>query len=432
MNTMNSRIDPSRMGARELRDEIAAERLTVAAVAHACLARIAEREPVVGAWAHLDRDKVWAAARALDVTTRRGPLHGVPIGVKDLIDTVDLPTEYGSPIYRGHRPSADAAAVALARAAGALVLGKTVTTEFATYHPGKTANPHDPARTPGGSSSGSAAAVADCMAPLAFGTQTAGSIIRPAAFCGIVGFKPSFGAIPRAGTKLLADSLDTVGVMARSVDDVALFSAVLSGRPEFDRPGAPSAPTIGLCLTLPGGASPSDATLRLIEAAARRVEARGATLRPVKLPAGFERLIEAQKTVMAYEAAGALAYERLFRHAALSPALAALLNDGAAIDAARYDAAREDAKRIRAAVAIAMAKLDAVLAPAALDEAPLGLDATGDPVFCRPWTLLQLPCLTLPAGFGPHDMPIGVQLIAGPRCDARLLTIARFVEAALS
>jgi amidase len=270
------------------------------------------------------------------------------------------------------------------------------------------------------------------MAPLAFGTQTAGSIIRPAAFCGIVGFKPSFGAIPRAGTKLLADSLDTVGVMARSVDDVALFSAVLSGRPEFDRPGAPSAPTIGLCLTLPGGASPSDATLRLIEAAARRVEARGATLRPVKLPAGFERLIEAQKTVMAYEAAGALAYERLFRHAALSPALAALLNDGAAIDAARYDAAREDAKRIRAAVAIAMAKLDAVLAPAALDEAPLGLDATGDPVFCRPWTLLQLPCLTLPAGFGPHDMPIGVQLIAGPRCDARLLTIARFVEAALS
>ena len=148
---MNSRIDPSRMGARELRDEIAAERLTAVAAAHACLARIAEREPLVGAWAHLDRDKVLAAARALDITTRRGPLHGVPIGVKDLIDTADLPTEYGSPIYRGHRPSADAAAVALARAAGALVLGKTVTAEYAASHPGKTTNPHDPARSPGGS-----------------------------------------------------------------------------------------------------------------------------------------------------------------------------------------------------------------------------------------------------------------------------------------
>jgi amidase len=432
MKTMNSRIDPSRMGARELRDEIAAERLTAAAAAHACLARIAEREPVVGAWAHLDRDKVLAAARALDLTTRRGPLHGVPIGVKDLINTADLPTEYGSPIYRGHRPSADAAAVALARAAGALVLGKTVTTEFATYHPGQTANPHDPARTPGGSSSGSAAAVADRMVPLAFGTQTAGSVIRPAAFCGIVGFKPSFGTIPRAGAKLLADSLDTIGVMARSVDDVALFSAVLSDRPEFDRPAALTAPIIGLCLTLPGAASPSDATLSLIEAAAQRAEARGATLRPLQLPAGLERLVEAHKTVMAYEAAGALAYERLVHHAALSPALAALLDEGAAIDAARYDAAREDATRIGATVAVAVAELDAVLAPAALDEAPLGLDATGDPVFCRPWTLLQLPCLTLPAGYGPHDMPIGAQLIAGPRCDARLLAIARFVEAALS
>jgi amidase len=432
MKAMNSKIDPSRMGARQLRDEIAADRLTAAAVAQACLERVAEREPVIGAWAHLDRDKVLAAAGALDLATRREPLHGIPIGVKDLIDTVDLSTEYGSPIYRGHRPDADAAAVALARAAGALVLGKTVTTEFATYHPGKTANPHDPARTPGGSSSGSAAAVADRMVPLAFGTQTAGSVIRPAAFCGVVGFKPSFGTIPRAGAKLLADSLDTIGVMARSVDDVALFSAILSGRPEFDRPAVPGAPIIGLCPTLPGAAPPSDATLRLIEAAARQAEARGATLRPLRLPAGFERLVEAHKTVMAYEAAGALAYERLVRGADLSPALAALLDEGAAIDAARYDAARDDATRIGAALAGTLAELDAVLAPAAADEAPLGLGATGDPVFCRSWTLLHLPCLTLPAGRGPHDMPIGVQLIAGPRCDARLLATARFVEAALS
>ncbi len=420
------------MGARELRDEVAAGRVTAVAVAHACLARIAERETVIGAWAHLDREKVLAAARALDSATWRGPLHGVPIAVKDLLDTVDFPTEYGSSIYRGRLPAADAAAVALARAAGALVLGKTVTTEFATFHPGKTANPHDPARTPGGSSSGSAAAVADRMAPLAFGTQTAGSVIRPAAFCGVVGFKPSFGAIPRAGAKLLADSLDTVGVIARNVDDAALFSSILSRRAEFDRTAPAVAPIIGLCLTLPGAASPSDATLRLIEGAARRAEARGATLRPVALPAGFERLMETHKTVMAYEAAGALAYERLAHHAALSPALAVLLDEGAAIEPARYDAAREDAARIGAEVASALAEVDAVLAPAALDEAPLGLDATGDPLFCRPWTLLQLPCLTLPIGRGPHDMPIGGQLIARPRGDARLLAVARFVEAALS
>jgi amidase len=420
------------MGARELRDAIAAGRLTAETAAHGCLTRIAEREPVVGAWAHLDREKVLATARALDSATWRGPLHGVPIAVKDLLDTVDFPTEYGSPIYRGHLPAADAAAVALARAAGALVLGKTVTTEFATFHPGKTANPHDPARTPGGSSSGSAAAVADRMAPLGFGTQTAGSVIRPAAFCGVVGFKPSFGAIPRAGAKLVADSLDTVGVIARNVDDAALFSSILSRRAEFDRSAPSAAPIIGLCLTLPGAPPPSDATLRLIEAAARRAEARGATLRPVALPEGFERLMEAHKTVMAYEAAGALAYERLVHHAALSPALAVLLDEGAAIEPARYDAAREDASRIGVAVAVALAELDAVLAPAALDEAPLGLDATGDPAFCRPWTLLQLPCLTLPIGRGPHDMPIGGQLIARPRGDARLLAVARFMESALS
>jgi len=432
MMMTNRRINPSRMGAREVRDAIAAGRLTAEAVAHACLTRIAERESAVGAWAHLDREKTLATARALDLATQRGPLHGVPIAVKDLLDTVDFPTECGTSIFRGRRPAADAAAVALARAAGALVLGKTVTTEFATYHPGKTANPHDLARTPGGSSSGSAAAVADRMAPLAFGTQTAGSVIRPAAFCGVVGFKPSFGAIPRAGAKALSDSLDTIGVMARSVDDVALFSSVLTGRAAFDWPSPSAAPIIGLRLTLPGAPSPSDATLRLIEAAARRCEARGATLRPVALPAGFERLAEAHKIVMAYEAAGALAYERLTHRAALSPALAALLDEGAAIDPASYDAAREDGARIGAEAALALDGLDAVLAPAALDEAPLGLDATGDPVFCRPWTLLQLPCLTLPIGRGPHDMPIGGQLVASPRGDARLLAVARFVEAALS
>src|SRR5215208_5550099 len=205
-------------------------------------ARIAAREPVVGAWHYLDRDAALAAARRCDASAPSGPLHGIPIAVKDLIDTADMPTGYGSAIYGGHLPGADAACVALARAAGAIVMGKTVTTEFACFTPGKTANPRHPAHTPGGSSSGSAAAVADGMAPLAFGTQTAGSVIRPAAYCGIVGYKPSFRTIPRAGVKMLADSLDTIGTMARSVADAAFFAGVVAGRPAQREAALPPAP----------------------------------------------------------------------------------------------------------------------------------------------------------------------------------------------
>src|SRR5277367_4024642 len=223
--------DPISLSVRDAAHEIAARRLSAKDYVAAWLERIAVHEPVIGAWHHFDREAVLEAARRCDEESPRGPLHGIPIGVKDLIDTVDMPTGYGSPIYQGHRPAADASCVALARAAGAIVLGKTVTTEFAYFAPGKTVNPHNPAHTPGGSSSGSAAAVADGMAPLAFGTQTAGSVIRPASFCGCVGYKPSFGLINRAGVKPLADSLDTVGVLARTVDDAAFFAGVLAERP---------------------------------------------------------------------------------------------------------------------------------------------------------------------------------------------------------
>src|SRR5690242_9359308 len=239
--------DPLSLSVRDAAQEIAAGRLTAEALTAACLDRIAAREGVVGAWHYLDRDAALAAAGQRDSEPPRGPLHGIPIAVKDLIDTVDMPTAYGSPIYRGHRPAADASCVALARAAGAVVLGKTVTTEFAAFTPGKTANPRNPAHTPGGSSSGSAAAVADRMAPLAFGTQTAGSVIRPAAYCGCIGYKPSFGLINRAGVKPLADSLDTVGVFARSIDDAAFFAGVLSERPPLRQLAVPQqSPRFGL------------------------------------------------------------------------------------------------------------------------------------------------------------------------------------------
>src|SRR5438094_3458359 len=222
--------DPLSLSARDAAREIAAGRLSAVALVTACLERIAARESVVGAWHHLDGDAALAAARRCDASEPGGPLHGVPLAVKDLIDTVDMPTGYGSAIYEGNRPAADASCVAIARAAGAIILGKTVTTEFATFTPGKTANPRNPAHTPGGSSSGSAAAVADGMVPLAFGTQTAGSVIRPGAYCGCIAYKPSFGLINRAGVKPLADNLDTIGVFARSVADAAFFAGVLSER----------------------------------------------------------------------------------------------------------------------------------------------------------------------------------------------------------
>src|SRR6266851_1743143 len=234
--------DPLAFSARDAAREIAAGRLSAEALIAACLDRIAARETVVGAWHYLDRDAALAAARQRDASSPSGPLHGVPIAVKDLIDTSDMPTGYGSPIYEGHRPAADAACVALARAAGAVVLGKTVTTEFACFTAGKTANPRNPAHTPGGSSSGSAAAVADGMVPLAFGSQTAGSVIRPASYCGVVGFKPSFGLIARAGVKPLADSLDTIGTMARNVADAAFFAGILGGRPALREVEMPATP----------------------------------------------------------------------------------------------------------------------------------------------------------------------------------------------
>src|SRR3954452_1681416 len=287
--------DPLSLSAHQAAREIAAGRLRAEALVSACLERIAAREPIVGAWHYLDPEAALDAARRCDRSAPSGPLHGVPIAVKDLIDTADMPTGYGSAIYAGHRPATDAACVALARAAGAIVLGKTVTTEFACFTPGKTANPRHPAHTPGGSSSGSAAAVADAMAPLAFGTQTAGSVIRPAAFCGIVGYKPSFGTIPRAGVKMLCDSLDTVGTMARSVADAAFFAGIVAGRPELRDIALPEAPPrFGLYRTpMWDEAGPEVATA--LDHARAALERAGARVEEIAVPEQHRRLTEAQQ-----------------------------------------------------------------------------------------------------------------------------------------
>ncbi len=244
-----SNAEPYRLSAVEVARRIDAGGLTAEAVVASCLGRIKEREPVVRAWAHLDPAQALAAAHACDRGGKAGLLKGVPFAVKDIFDTADMPAGYGSPIYTGCRPSFDASAVALPRAAGAILMGKTVTTEFANRHPGPTANPHNPGYSPGGSSSGSAAAVADCMVPLAIGTQTGGSVIRPAAYCGVVGFKPSFGLFPPAGMHMNTDSLDTVGAMARSVADIALFRAALMAIP-YEAPAMPRPPRLALCRTM--------------------------------------------------------------------------------------------------------------------------------------------------------------------------------------
>jgi len=405
---------------------IAAGRATSTALVRSCLARIALREPTVGAWEHLDPDQALAEARRRDAERPLGPLHGVPLGVKDIIDTFDMPTRCGSPIYRDRRPAWDAAAVALARGAGAVVLGKTVTTEFAYFQPGKTANPRDPRHTPGGSSSGSAAAVADRMVPAAFGTQTAGSVIRPAAFCGVVGYKPSYGAFSLAGVKSFSPSFDTLGLFARSVEDMALLRAALLAAPSARSALPRRPPMVGLCRTHEWRHA-EPAAQRAVLDTAERLRAGGACVDEVELPQAFARLVETQESIMAFEAARAYAHERLCHGEQLSAALRRLLDAGADIPLDAYRAALAEAAAARRVLSGAFAGRDVLLAPSAVGEAPRGLGATGDPLFNRMWTLLHVLSLTLPAYVGPRGLPLGIQIVGRPRDDARLLQWGRWI-----
>ena len=425
-------MDPSRLGAREAAALIAAGRLTAAALTEACLARIEARDEEVRAWAYLDPEAALAQARACDARGPAGPLHGVPVGVKDIMDTADMPTEYGSPIYRGHRPAADAGCVARVRAAGGVVLGKTVTTEFASRHPHiQTRNPHDPARTPGGSSSGSAAAVADFMVPLAFGTQTGGSVIRPASYCGVYGYKPTFGTFDVAGVKPLAAGLDTLGYFARNLDDIAWFGAALSDKEPADIPPWPgAAPRVGLTRTRDWPHA-EPATVEAVETAAARLGEIGASVAEITLPGAFEGLGEAQKTIMAVEAARALAWERETHAEQLSTRMRAFLDTGAATSVAAYDGAVALARDCRAGLAEACDGTDVLLTASAPGEAPAGLGTTGEATFNRVWTVLHVPCVTIPFGRGPNGLPVGVQLVARPGEDARLLGAAKWIATRL-
>ncbi|WP_262358319.1 amidase, partial [Bordetella pertussis] len=385
---------------------------------------IRAHEPVVRAWRELDVDAARAQARRLDTHAARGLLAGVPIAVKDIFLTEQFPTRYGSPIYEHGIAGTDADCVARARAAGALVLGKTVTTEFAYFTPGPTANPRDPSRTPGDSSSGSAAAVAAGMVPLAFGSQTAGSLIRPASYCGVFALKPTHGLHSLAGAKAMAPSLDTLGWLARDAGDLELMRCALAGEDYRPLPDArPAALRLGICLTHEWHAIEPDGAQAFAHAQVLCTAA-GAQLAPLVLPDALQGLMQAQQTIMAYEAARSLAAEWRDARARLSPAMQALIEAGLGCDAQSYAQALALAARGRAHLEHAMRDLDAVIAPAAPGEAPPGLARTGDPIFSRVWTLLGLPCVNVPGLAGPHGMPIGVQLIGRPGDERRLLAVA--------
>jgi Asp-tRNA(Asn)/Glu-tRNA(Gln) amidotransferase A subunit family amidase len=408
--------------------KIAQGELKPSQLLRATLDRIAEREPQVGAFEWVGIEEATAEAKRLDQTASQGLLHGLPIGVKDLIDTASAPATYGSPIYKGHRPAWDAPCVAQAKLQGAIVVGKTVTTEFAIFHPGKTANPHNLGHTPGGSSSGSAAAVADRMLPLAFGTQTAASIFRPASFCGVVGYKPTFNTINRFGAKQLSDTLDTIGVMANSVADAALFTAAAARRKDLVLSGvSANAPRVGICRTYEWEHAQAE-TKHAIESCASRLAAAGAKVVDITLPEDFKQLLAAQIDIMVAESSISLSYEYANHKDKLSQKLIDVIEAGQQVSEARYLQAIAIAERCRAQLDQVFAQVDILVAPSAKGEAPAGLGATGDPVFSRIWTLLGIPGLNLPWSRGPNRLPGGVVLLGRHQGDHHLLQAAQWVE----
>jgi Asp-tRNA(Asn)/Glu-tRNA(Gln) amidotransferase A subunit family amidase len=408
--------DAWRLSATEAAQLLAARELSSEELVSSCLERIAAREPELWAWAWIEAPTALAQARVRDGEERRGPLHGIPVAVKDVIDTADQPTGYGSPIYEGHQPTRDADCVAWLREAGAVVLGKTVTTEFATYEPPPTVNPLDPARTPGGSSSGSAAAVAAGMAPLAYGTQTAGSVIRPASFCGVAGFKPAHGWRSTKGIKRLSERLDTLGLLARTVADAALLGG-------FEVPSGER--RVAFCRT-PWWDRLEDGGRAALEDAAKRLGAE-----EVELPPEFVGLAEAQETVMAFDVARSLEPEWREHRDGLSTAMRDYIERGRTVS---EEAARDGAavgEKCRALLPDVFAGFDALMVPGALGEAPLRVEGhTGDPLLCRAWTFLGVPALSVPGMVGPAGMPVGVQLVG---LDAgAVLGAGAWVEASLA
>ncbi len=418
------------LSATEAVAAIEAGTLTSEKLVRDCLDRIAERDSAVKAWAFLDPALAIAQARAADAA-KGGLLRGIPVGIKDIIDTHDMPTGHNSAIFEGKVPFGDAACVALCRTANAVILGKTVTTEFANRHPGPTTNPHNAAHTPGGSSSGSAAAVADGQVPLAFGTQTGGSVIRPAAYCGVIGYKPTYGDFNRVGIKMQCHSVDTLGLMARTLDDIALFRGAVLKLPPVPVNRKTGAPRIGFCRSPVWDKAESD-TVALLERAATLLSSKGASIVDVAFAPAFKDIIDDHAAITGWESVRNYADERLRNPDKVSRELMdGPMKRGLAVPFKRYVAAQRKAVAFRAHVDSLFDKVDVLLTASAPGEAPEGIAATGDPVFNSIWTLAHTPCVTLPSGTGSKGLPLGIQLVGLRHADDRLLSTAAWVAAHL-
>lgn len=419
---MSGTPEPARIAATAAAAAMAAGTLGVEESLSALLSRIAERDARVQAWACLDVAGARAQARELAGRRVRGPLHGVAVGIKDVIDVAGIPCTYGSPALADRVPPRDAACVARLRQAGALILGKTVTAEFATYHPGPTRNPRDGSRTPGGSSSGSAAAVADCQVPLALGTQTAGSVIRPASYCGIFGFKPSFGRYELDGTLPTAPSLDTLGSFARSVADIALLDAVLADEAPISMTTAREV-SIGLCRS-PAWDQASPDMRRTLESAGALLAQAGWRVREIELEGPFTHLADAQALLHRHEAfrcLGALRHEHADQ---VSEVFARFIDAGERVSAAEYQEGLATQRACQAAFDALLNADELLLTPGATGVAPAGIAATGDPAFNRLWTALGVPCLGFPGGLDAAGLPLGLQWIGRRGSDRTLLAAA--------
>ena len=418
--------DISTLSAIEVVGAIEGGLLTAEAVCAHYLCRSCERQGLVRAWAHIDPENALKHARLAtrDPAVRR--LRGVPIAIKDLSDTAEMPTSYGSVLYDGNRPASDAACVAMARAAGAVVLGKAATVEFGASRPCETRNPHNFDHTPGGSSAGSAAAVADGQALLATGSQTGGSIIRPASFCGVVGFKPSFGALSPAGTRAFCWSLDTVGVFARNVPDATLFYRVLGGTAGQTTPLLVP-PRIGR-FTGPFDDRAEHYLIARLASVEQLLELNCGAVAGLKAEPAFARTLDWQRAISRYEMARSLAYEWNCCRDRLSKELRTEIAEGHELSESDYLAAKSGGHDLARHMANIFREYDAILTFATPGEAPAGLHSSGDATFNRPWSLLGFPCISLPAGTGPTELPIAIQLVGAPSEDERLLRAAIWLE----
>ncbi|KAF5886192.1 amidase [Rhizobium sp. PEPV16] len=406
------------------RGELTSEEIVRASLDHAVMS-----EPVLRAWHALDKDAALAQAARKDREHHKGLLHGVPIAVKDLSDTADYVTSYGSPAYRDNRPAVDAACVAALRAAGAVIIGKTATVEFGASRPCETTNPHNPDHTPGGSSAGSAAVVADCQVPLSTGTQTGGSIIRPASFCGVVGFKPTYGSLSPVGTKSYAWSLDTVGGFANSVADVSLlFDALRRVDKATDVQAGGQAPRVGIFLGPFRDVASSQAIARLIEVASI-CEGNGATLRDIPAPGAFTYSLDWQRTISRYEMARSLLPETLtFNEITLGSDLYGEIQAGRLVSEGDYLRAKQGGFHLNEELAELFSDIDVLLTLSVPGEAPRGLHSTGAATFCLSWSLVGMPTVNLPAGLGAERLPLGIQLVGKRHHDETLLRFAAWVE----